>query len=157
SDGSIGLFPANYVRIEPEAYDHVGEEDSGYMAVAIYSYTTDEPDEISFTKGAIITNITFESDNWWHGTASDGSIGLFPANYVEIIEPEVYDHTGEEDSGYMAVAIYSCTADKPDEISFTEGAVITNITFEYDDWWQGTAPDGSIGLFPANYVELSQE
>ena len=70
------------------------------------------------------------------------------ASYVEIIEPEAYDHTGEVDSGYMAVAIFSYTAEKPNEISFVEGAVITNITFESDDWWQGTAPDGSVGLFP---------
>ncbi|CAG8576530.1 4633_t:CDS:1, partial [Paraglomus brasilianum] len=48
------------------------------VAVAIYSYTTDEPDEISFTEGAVITNITFESDGWWQGTSPDGSIGLFP-------------------------------------------------------------------------------
>ena len=75
------------------------------------------------------------------------------AYYVEIIESdgvttataEAYDHTGEEDSGYMAVALYSYITD---EISFVEGTVITNITFESDDWWQGTAPDGSVGLFP---------
>lgn len=40
-----------------------------------------------------------------------------------------------------------------DEISFDPGDLITDIEQVDDGWWIGTAPDGSRGLFPANYVE----
>lgn len=40
------------------------------------------------------------------------------------------------------------------EITFDPGDVITEINQIDPGWWQGRAPDGSYGLFPANYVEL---
>lgn len=40
------------------------------------------------------------------------------------------------------------------EITFDPGDIITNIEQIDDGWWRGQGPDGSIGLFPANYVEL---
>ena len=40
------------------------------------------------------------------------------------------------------------------EISFDVDEIITNIEQIDPGWWRGTAPDGSYGLFPANYVEL---
>ena len=39
------------------------------------------------------------------------------------------------------------------EISFDPGDVITDIEKIDEGWWRGTAPNGSYGLFPANYVE----
>lgn len=41
------------------------------------------------------------------------------------------------------------------ELSFPEGAKITNLEFPDDDWWFGHY-GGASGLFPANYVELDQ-
>lgn len=40
------------------------------------------------------------------------------------------------------------------EINFDPGDVITHIDQIDEGWWQGLGPDGSYGLFPANYVEL---
>ena len=40
------------------------------------------------------------------------------------------------------------------EITFDPGDIITNIEQIDDGWWRGQGPDGSHGLFPANYVEL---
>lgn len=42
-------------------------------------------DEITFDPGDIITNIEQIDDGWWSGTFN-GQTGLFPANYVEVIE-----------------------------------------------------------------------
>jgi len=41
-----------------------------------------------------------------------------------------------------------------DEISFDPDDIITEIEQIDEGWWRGRAPDGSVGLFPANYVEL---
>lgn len=40
------------------------------------------------------------------------------------------------------------------EITFDPGDIITNIEQIDDGWWRGQGPDGHVGLFPANYVEL---
>ena len=42
-------------------------------------------DEITFDPDEIITNIEQIDDGWWSGTCR-GKTGLFPANYVEIIQ-----------------------------------------------------------------------
>jgi len=39
------------------------------------------------------------------------------------------------------------------ELSFPEGAKITNLEFPDEDWWFGHYK-GASGLFPANYVQL---
>lgn len=42
--------------------------------------------EISFDVDEIITNIEQIDEGWWMGVRKlDGSYGLFPANYVELI------------------------------------------------------------------------
>ncbi|GAB1601081.1 abl interactor 1-like isoform X2 [Argonauta hians] len=50
------------------------------------------------------------------------------------------------------VAIYDYQADKADELTFTENAVIYVIKKNDDGWWEGVM-DGVAGLFPGNYVE----
>lgn len=47
---------------------------------------TDDDTEISFDVDEIIIEIEQIDDGWWRGTRQlDGSNGLFPANYVELI------------------------------------------------------------------------
>lgn len=50
------------------------------------------------------------------------------------------------------VAIYDYYADKEDELSFQESAVIYVLKKNDDGWWEGVM-DGITGLFPGNYVE----
>ncbi len=63
--------------------------------------------------------------------------GWVPKNYMEKV-----------------TAIYDYNADKEDELSFTEGAVIYVLKKNDDGWWEGVM-DGITGLFPGNYVEAS--
>ncbi|XP_077952263.1 abl interactor 1a isoform X11 [Gasterosteus aculeatus] len=52
--------------------------------VAIYDYSRDKDDELSFMEGAIIYVIKKNDDGWYEGVS--GSVtGLFPGNYVESI------------------------------------------------------------------------
>lgn len=56
------------------------------MTQIILCFTADGT-EISFDPGDIITNIEQVDEGWWQGLAPDGiTYGLFPANYVELIE-----------------------------------------------------------------------
>ncbi|XP_071328768.1 abl interactor 2-like isoform X2 [Trachinotus anak] len=50
------------------------------------------------------------------------------------------------------VAIYDYAADKEDELSFQEGAIIYVIKKNEDGWFEGVM-NATTGLFPGNYVE----
>ncbi|MEQ2160544.1 hypothetical protein GOODEAATRI_000266, partial [Goodea atripinnis] len=52
--------------------------------VAIYDYTKDKEDELTFMEGAIIYVVKKNDDGWFEGVCN-GFTGLFPGNYVESI------------------------------------------------------------------------
>ncbi|XP_060910049.1 abl interactor 2-like isoform X1 [Labrus mixtus] len=52
--------------------------------VAIYDYSADKEDELSFQEGAIIYVIKKNEDGWYEGVMN-ATTGLFPGNYVESI------------------------------------------------------------------------
>ena len=51
---------------------------------AVYLFTA-EDNEISFDPDDIITHIDRIDDGWWLGTAPSGQKGMFPANFVELL------------------------------------------------------------------------
>ncbi|XP_060923056.1 abl interactor 2b isoform X2 [Limanda limanda] len=74
-----------------EYSDPYAEEDPpwaprSYMekVVAIYDYSCDKEDELSFQEGAIIYVIKKNDDGWYEGVMNS-TTGLFPGNYVESI------------------------------------------------------------------------
>jgi len=60
----------------------------GVCAVALYDYQASDETEISFDPGQIISHIDQIDPGWWQGLGPTGTYGLFPANYVEIIDNE---------------------------------------------------------------------
>ncbi|CEG65543.1 hypothetical protein RMATCC62417_02311 [Rhizopus microsporus] len=62
------------------------------FARAMYDFAAESPMELSLKKGdivAIITKldpVTNAASQWWKGRLRDGTMGMFPANYVEIIQ-----------------------------------------------------------------------
>ncbi|KFO88382.1 Hematopoietic lineage cell-specific protein, partial [Buceros rhinoceros silvestris] len=66
--------------------DNVYElESSGTCAVALYDYQGDGDDEISFDPEDKITHIEMIDEGWWRGQCR-GRVGLFPANYVKLLQ-----------------------------------------------------------------------
>uniref|UniRef100_A0A7M4F2D3 Drebrin like n=1 Tax=Crocodylus porosus TaxID=8502 RepID=A0A7M4F2D3_CROPO len=61
-------------------------EGKGICARALYDYQAADDTEISFDPENIITNIEMIDEGWWRGYGPDGHFGMFPANYVELIE-----------------------------------------------------------------------
>ncbi|KAM9091550.1 abl interactor 1 isoform X11 [Balaenoptera ricei] len=68
ADGDPTWAPKNYIE----------------KVVAIYDYTKDKDDELSFMEGAIIYVIKKNDDGWYEGVCNRVT-GLFPGNYVESI------------------------------------------------------------------------
>ncbi|BFZ53665.1 actin binding protein [Savitreella phatthalungensis] len=144
----------------------------GKTARVVYDYEAQEDNELSLQDGALITHIEEVDEGWWQGRDSAGNEGLFPANYVELIEGEEAStpapapvataaagaapaHAASSASaGQTAIAQYGYDAAEEGEISFAEGDTITHIEQLDEGWWQGRNSAGEEGLFPANYVEL---
>jgi hypothetical protein len=107
------------------------------QARAIYTYTAQRSDELSFNEGDTITVLAKNPDGWWEGECG-GSRGVFPGNYVE-------------EAGKKQVrSQWAYTAQRPDELSFGEGVLIT-VLEEKGNWHRGEY-NGHSGLYPANYV-----
>ncbi|KAL7276374.1 actin binding protein [Rhizina undulata] len=157
-----------------EAEHHAG---SNTRAIVVFDYEAAEGNEIDLVEGQIVDEIDKVDEDWWAGRNQQGKHGLFPSNYVELIEEDAEEvppplpaarpaepaSPVAEDApvhaaaakGETAVAIYDYEAAEGNEISFPEGAIIENIEFPDEDWWLGSY-GGKEGLFPANYVELQR-
>ncbi|XP_039749457.1 abl interactor 2 isoform X2 [Pararge aegeria] len=95
-----------------------------------------------------------ESFGRHHMQLFQGKISGQYTNAVPAIVPDEEDLPGWVPKNYIekVVAIYDYYADKEDELSFQESAVIYVLKKNDDGWWEGVM-DGVTGLFPGNYVE----
>ncbi|MCJ1287969.1 hypothetical protein MMC26_007322 [Xylographa opegraphella] len=145
---------------------------SGKRAVAQYDYEKAEDNELELKEGEQVTNIEMVDDDWWMGENARGETGLFPSNYVELVQddsnlehaatlkstkisPSAAANTNHPVLGPIATALYDYEAAEDNELSFPENAKITSLEFPDEDWWSGEY-GGRSGLFPANYVQLDE-
>jgi hypothetical protein len=56
--------------------------------VVQYDYEKAEGNEIDLIEGQIVINIDMVDEDWWMGTNHLGESGLFPSNYVELVEED---------------------------------------------------------------------
>ncbi|CAI4230446.1 unnamed protein product [Auanema sp. JU1783] len=57
-------------------------------------------------------------------------------------------------TGLCAIALWDYQAEDATEITFDPNDIISEIEQIDEGWWKGKAPNGSFGLFPANYVKI---
>ncbi|KAK5987656.1 Drebrin-like protein [Cladobotryum mycophilum] len=170
--------------VAEQTFDHneVPSEQGGKRAIVQYDYEKAEDNEIDLVEGQYVNNIDMVDEDWWMGTNAKGESGLFPSNYVELVDDEVAaphpppapvaasrqpepepelesapvahdSHPAGASSGPTATALYDYEAAEDNELSFPEDAKVTNLEFPDEDWWFGHF-NGQQGLFPANYVQL---
>ncbi|KXL46641.1 hypothetical protein M433DRAFT_65379 [Acidomyces richmondensis BFW] len=147
---------------------------AGKEAIAQYDYEKAEDNELELREGERITHIDMVDADWWMGRNSRGEEGLFPSNYVELVEgngatahmqqqqeeeqeeaPAPTAVGGGAGGGKTATAQYDYEAAEDNELSFPDGALLTDLEFPDEDWWFGHY-NGQSGLFPANYVVLNE-
>lgn len=145
----------------------------GKRALVQYDYEKAEDNELELKEGEYVTNIEMVDEDWWMGTNAQGESGLFPSNYVELVEDNAASAATERAAppppapaaaepapaapageGKTATAQYDYEAAEDNELGFPEGAKVTNLEFPDEDWWFGHYK-GKSGLFPSNYVELN--
>jgi hypothetical protein len=139
---------------EPEA--PAAPQGDGKRYVAQYDYAAADSDEVSFSEGDIIINVSPASEGWVNGTVEKtGASGMLPENYV-VEEGAAPAETAAPaaEGGAQWKALYDYTAADGDEVSFAEGDIIINVEEVDDGWVKGTVQSsGASGMLPSNYIE----
>ncbi|GFS12400.1 SH3-domain kinase binding protein 1, partial [Elysia marginata] len=78
--------------IEPESAPEVHKrekQNTSERAVVRFSYTAEQPDELSLVEGQLVKVIEkhLDDEGWWKGEVN-GKIGVFPDNFVELLPPD---------------------------------------------------------------------
>ncbi|KAI1787010.1 hypothetical protein LXA43DRAFT_1085152 [Ganoderma leucocontextum] len=176
--------PAPQPEPEPEpepapvaAAAHAGQ---GICAVIQYSYDAQEDNEMDLIEGELIEQIEELDEGWWSGVGAHGTKqGLFPANYVEIVEveaaapatppppsppppppappapppPPAVAHAEPEPAAEEDLGSWVIARyEYLRRVSFKEGERVSQIEAVSEDWWQGTNQLGNVGLFPGGWL-----
>lgn len=126
-------------------------QSQGKEAIAQYDYEKAEDNELELREGERISNIDMVDEDWWMGQNERGQTGLFPSNYVELVAgggaatggapspppapqpesamppPPAPAPAASQTQGKTAVAQYDYDAAEDNELSFPDGAKITDI------------------------------
>jgi hypothetical protein len=174
SDPYAQAEQVQYEQQEP-AVQSTNDSGGEQVAIAQYDYTSDQPEDLQFSAGDVITlTACVEGEDWWTGTIGSNS-GIFPASYVQIqgaadSAPAAEETAYEEPAAAEAAteewlpegttprsgqcrALYDFEAAGEDELDFLEGAIL-ELKGEMPDWFYGTDENGKTGIFPVNFVEV---
>ncbi|XP_049283326.1 mucin-5AC isoform X1 [Anopheles funestus] len=88
--GRTGVFPDNFVRVlESQDKNQVVLRDKSATlnrrCKVIYSYQENKADELTLAVGDVIEFFEEVEEGWWRGKLN-GRVGVFPSNFVEMIE-----------------------------------------------------------------------
>ncbi|XP_048826050.1 SH3 domain-containing protein 19-like [Brienomyrus brachyistius] len=182
--GLSGIFPVNHVRVlsclpAPSSGTTTKQTVatvSGPRCVARFGFEGKHSDELSLCEGDVIKLMEFVDQQWARGDLN-GRVGVFPLNFVEIVEDlpgatlqpdgqtkpdtssllrnkDVADPNQAGPAGTeWAVALYSFTGQTDEDLPFQQGEHIL-ITRHVDaDWCCGRLNDKE-GLFPKAFVQI---
>uniref|UniRef100_A0A8C8JPX3 Intersectin 1 (SH3 domain protein) n=1 Tax=Oncorhynchus tshawytscha TaxID=74940 RepID=A0A8C8JPX3_ONCTS len=155
--GKTGVFPSNYVKPkDSEGLGPAGKTGSlgkkPEIAQVIAPYTATGAEQLTLAPGQLILIRKKNPGGWWEGElqarGKKRQIGWFPANYVKLLSPST--------TVCQVIGMYDYMAQNDDELPFGKGQIINVLSREDPDWWKGEL-NGSVGLFPSNYVKLTTD
>ncbi|NWI85849.1 SH319 protein, partial [Pitta sordida] len=170
-----GIFPANFVKVVIDVPEEVNKKKipsssqciKGPRCVARFEYIGDQKDELSFSEGETIILKEYVNEEWAKGELR-GTSGIFPLNFVEIIEDlpgasteaalknkvEVSSSLTQNNrrSVQWCVALHDFTAETKDDLSFKKGDYIQILEQVDFEWYRGRL-NGKEGIFPAVFVQ----
>ncbi|KAM9635712.1 intersectin-2 isoform 3-T4 [Trichechus inunguis] len=174
--GGRGWFPKSYVKIipgsevkreEPEAvYASVNKKPTsaaytvGDEYIALYSYSSVEPGDLTFTEGEEIL-VTQKDGEWWAGSIG-ARTGIFPSNYVKPKDQESFGSASKSGTSNKKPEIAQVTsaymASGSEQLSLAPGQLILILKKNASGWWQGElqarGKKRQKGWFPASHVKL---
>ncbi|XP_069715620.1 nebulette isoform X2 [Phaenicophaeus curvirostris] len=100
SDGGAPVLPGAYQQSQSQGYGYMHQTSMSSMRSmhsqphsaslrtyrAMYDYSAQDEDEVSFRDGDYIINVQPIDDGWMYGTVQrTGKTGMLPANYIEFV------------------------------------------------------------------------
>ncbi|KFM10231.1 SH3 domain-containing protein 19 [Aptenodytes forsteri] len=180
-----GIFPASFVKVVIDVPEESNRKKipcssqciKGPRCVARFEYIGDQKDELSFSEGETIILKEYVNEEWAKGELR-GTSGIFPLNFVEVIEDLPGTGTGAALKNKVEVssslpqnnrrsvewceALHDFTAETKDDLSFKKGDYIQILEQVDSEWYRGRLNEKE-GIFPAVFVrtcsarvELSQ-
>nr|XP_021385883.1 SH3 domain-containing protein 19 isoform X3 [Lonchura striata domestica] len=170
-----GIFPANFVKVVIDVPEEGNKKKTpsssrcikGPRCVARFEYIGDQKDELSFSEGETIILKEYVNEEWAKGELR-GMSGIFPLNFVEVIED--LPGTGTETALKNKVevssslpqnnrrslewceALHDFTAETKEDLSFKKGDYIQILEQVDLEWYRGRL-NGKEGIFPAVFVQ----
>ncbi|XP_062372575.1 SH3 domain-containing protein 19 isoform X2 [Sardina pilchardus] len=176
--GATGFFPISHVKLMsavPSTHAKTLPEapSNGPRCVARFSFEAEHSDELMFSEGDVIQLQEYIGQDWVRGKLGT-CVGIFPLNYVEIIEdlpaPTASDAgqtkialpgmvsspsmPSKPDQAEWAEALYDFTAETDDDLPFQQGDRIL-VTAHLDEEWCSGRVNGREGVFPKAFVQFS--
>lgn len=130
-----------------------GAATSGKRALVQFDYEKAEDNELELKEGEYVTNIEMVDEDWWMGENPHGERGLFPSNYVELVEEDEQEAAAPPppasvarptpaapaaapavSKGPTAIAEFDYEAAEDNELSFPEGATITGLVSSHSNY-----------------------
>uniref|UniRef100_A0A8C5LLF1 SH3 domain containing 19 n=1 Tax=Leptobrachium leishanense TaxID=445787 RepID=A0A8C5LLF1_9ANUR len=127
-------------------------------ALVLHDFIGEHGDDLSLTSGETVYLLEKIENEWYKGKCH-GKTGLFPANHVRVVvdipdkaKPKLPSSTSNA-KGPHCLARFEFIGDQKDELSFSEGDVITLKEYINDEWARGELR-GQTGIFPINFIEI---
>uniref|UniRef100_U3I730 SH3 domain containing 19 n=1 Tax=Anas platyrhynchos platyrhynchos TaxID=8840 RepID=U3I730_ANAPP len=169
-----GIFPASFVKVVIDVPEEGKRKKipcsspsiKGPRCIARFEYIGDQRDELSFSEGETIILKEYVNEEWAKGELR-GASGIFPLNFVEIIEDlpgtgaalknkvEVSSSLPQNNRHSMewCEALHDFTAETKDDLSFRKGDYIQILERVDSEWYRGRLNDKE-GIFPTVFVQI---
>uniref|UniRef100_A0A8C3JBC4 SH3 domain containing 19 n=1 Tax=Calidris pygmaea TaxID=425635 RepID=A0A8C3JBC4_9CHAR len=179
SGNRTGIFPASFVKVVIDVPEEGNRKKipcssqciKGPRCIARFEYIGDQKDELSFSEGETIALKEYVNEEWAKGELR-GASGIFPLNFVEIIEDLPGTATGaalknkvevssslpqtNRRSAEWCEALHDFTAETKDDLSFKKGDYIQILEQVDSEWYRGRLNEKE-GIFPAVFVQICSE
>ncbi|XP_075805039.1 vinexin isoform X1 [Microtus pennsylvanicus] len=138
------------------------EEKKRKAARLKFDFQAQSPKELTLQKGDIVYIHKEVDKNWLEGE-HHGRLGIFPANYVEVLPADEIPKPIKSPTYQVleygdAVALYTFKGELEVELSFRKGEHICLIRKVNEHWYEGRITGtGRQGIFPASYVQINRE
>lgn len=167
-NGAQGWFPKSYVAVLSEedtvpadaksaSADSSDVSDNQQLEefVALYTYESPEPGDLTFSAGDLIL-VSKKGGEWWSGSIGDRT-GVFPSNYVKPKESDTSSTSGKK-KPEIAQVIRAYSATGPEQLSLDPNQLILVLGKNTAGWWlgelQARGKKRQKGWFPASNVKI---
>ncbi|XP_049320055.1 intersectin-2b [Astyanax mexicanus] len=166
-NGMQGWFPKTYVTVlnssdvsadSTDGLDSAAADGSSPEEyVALYTYESPEPGDLTFREGDTIL-VTQREGDWWRGSIGD-CCGIFPSNYVKPKETDTSslkpDLPGKKPEVAQVTTAY--TASGTEQLNLSPGQLILILSKNPSGWWLGElqvrGKKRQKGWFPSSHIK----